>query len=110
MIVLTLATAAFSLYAWWLSIQETKRLRRLVQWLEHHHGARWRALPKLSRNLFPRGGVERLRRNGLSEDPGFMARYRETRAGTLRQLAAIPAAVVSIALVQIGVRFWGWSW
>ena len=109
-IVLTLATVAFCIYAWWLSIQRSKRVRRLVQWLEHHHGARWRALSKLSRGLHPVGAVEHFRRKILSEDPEFMTLYRETKAGTRRQLAAILAAVVCIGLVQIGVRVWGWSW
>ena len=39
-IVLTLAAGAAVLGAWWLSIREGRRSRRLVAWLEAHHGAR----------------------------------------------------------------------
>ena len=98
------------LYAWWLSSLKTRRFRRLVAWLREHYAERWAELPWLSRNINLVGGVEHLRRNGLSEDTAFMALYRETKRGKALQLAALAVGVALIAAVLLGVRYLGWSW
>ncbi len=109
-IVLTLAAAAAVLGAWWLSIREGRRFRRLVAWIEAHHGARWRALPWLSRRLNPKGGLEFLRRHGLAGDPEFMELYRDAKRGNLRQLAFILTGVALIGAILLGVRYLDWIW
>ena len=103
-IVLTLAPGAAVLGAWWLSIREGRRFRRLVEWIEAHHGARWRVLPWFARRLNPKGGVEFLRRHGLAEDPAFMARYRDAKRGNLRQLVFILIGLALIGVMMLGVR------
>lgn len=109
-IVLTLGALAAVLYAWWLSSQETRRNRRLVAWLRQHYAGRWAELPWLSRKINLVGGIEYLRRNGLSEDAEFMALYRETKRGRAMQLAALVAGMVLVAAILLGVRYLGWSW
>ncbi len=109
-IALTLAAAAAVLGAWWLSIREGRRFRHLVAWIEAHYGARWRALPWVSRRLHPKGGVEFLRRHGLAEDPAFMKRYRDARRGNLRQPVFLLIGLALIGAILLGVRYLGWTW
>ncbi len=109
-IVLALAAAAAVLGAWRLSIREGRRIRRLVAWIEAHHGARWRALPWFSHRLHPKGGVEFLRRHGLAEDPEFMALYRDAKRGSQRQPVFILIGVALIGAILLGVRYLGWAW
>ncbi len=109
-IVLTLAAAAAVLGAWWLSIREGRRFRRLVEWIEAHHGARWRALPWFSRRLNPKGGVEFLRRHGLAEDPEFTELYRDAKRGNLRQLVFALIGLALIGVILLGARYLGWTW
>ena len=109
-IVLTLAAAAAVLGAWWLSIREGRRFRRLVAWIEAHHGARWRALPWLSRRLNPKGALEVLRRHGLAGDPEFMELYRDAKRGNLRQPVFLLIGLALIGVILLGVRYLGWTW
>ena len=109
-VVLALAAAAAVLGAWWLSIREGRRVRRLVAWIEAHHGARWRALPWLSRRLHPKGGLEFLRRHGLAGDPEFMELYRDAKRGNLRQLVCALIGLALIGVILLGVRYLGWTW
>jgi hypothetical protein len=109
-IALTLAALGAGLAAWWLSIREGRRFRRLIVWIEAHHGARWQALPWFSRRLNPKGGVEYLRRHGLAEDPKFMTRYRDAKRGKLNQLAFALVGLALIGVILLGVRYLGWPW
>ncbi len=109
-IVLALAAVAAVLGAWWLSIREGRRFRRLFKWIEAHHGERWRALPGFTRRLNPKGGVEFLRRHGLAEDPEFMELYRDAKRGNLRQLVFLLIGLALIGVILLGVRYLGWSW
>jgi hypothetical protein len=109
-IVLVLAAAAAVLGAWWLSIRESRRFRGLVRWIEAHHGARWEALPRLTRRFNVVGAVEHLRRHGLGEDPEFIARYREVKRGKPLMLALLAAGMACIGAIPLGVRFLGWTW
>ncbi len=109
MVLLTIA-AAVVLYAWWLSIAESRRRRDLAAWLRQHHGERWDRLPWLSRNLITVHAIELLRRGGLAEDPDFMTRYRAMKSGKGRQLALLALTMVLIGAVGLGVRYLGWTW
>ncbi len=106
-IALTLAAGAAVLGVWWLSIREGHRFRRLVAWIEAHHGARWRALPWF---LHPKSGVEFLRRHGLAGDPAFMELYREVKRGNLRQPVFLLIGLALIGVILLGVRYLGWTW
>ncbi len=109
-IVLTLAAVGTGLAAYGLSIREGRRFRRLVKWIEAHHGERWRALPGFTRRLNPKGGVEFLRRHGLAEDPEFMDLYRRAKHGNPRQLLFALTSLALIGVILLGVRYLGWSW
>ena len=109
-IVLALAAAAAVLGAWWLSIRESRRFRRLVAWVEAHHGARWAALPRHMRWFNVVGAVELLRRKGLGDDPEFMARYREVKRGKPWQWALLAVGMAFIGAILLGVRYLGWTW
>lgn len=56
------------------------------------------------------GGVEALRRDGLGDDPAFMARYREAKRGRLSELPAILIGFGLIGGVALGIRHLGWHW
>jgi hypothetical protein len=64
----------------------------------------------LARRVFPVSGVENLRRRGLGDDPDFMARYRDAKRGTRRQLGALFLGIGLIGRILLGVCHWGWTW
>ena len=109
-ILLSLAAAAAVLGAWALAIRERQRFRGLVAWIETHHGARWAALPGAARRFNVAGGVEHLRRQGLGDDPEFMARYRSVKRGSLRQPVFLLIGLALIGVILLGVRYLGWTW
>jgi hypothetical protein len=109
-IVLVLAAVAAGLYAFWLSIRQQRRFRRLVVWIKAHHGERWRALPWASRHLNLVGAVEALRRGELGDDPVFVARYRDGKRGRMREFVAILVGFGLIGVLALGIRYLGWHW
>jgi hypothetical protein len=109
-IVLALAAAAAVLGVWLLSIREKRRRRELVAWIAARHGARWAALPGLTRRFNPAGAVEQLRRHGLGEDPEFIARYQEVKRGKPWQPLLLLAAMALLGAILLGVHYLGWSW
>ena len=109
-VVLTIGAAVAVLYACWKSNPESRRLRRLVTWLREYYAERWTGLPWVSRTINFVGGVEHLRRNGLSEDAEFMGLYRETKRGGGIKIAALVVGMALIGAVLLGVRYPGWSW
>ncbi len=106
-ILLSLAAAAAVLGAWALAIRERRRFRELVVWIETHHGAHWAALPAAARRFNVAGGVEHLRRQGLGEDPEFMARYREVKGSKRWQVILQVVGAVLIGAIILGVRYLG---
>ncbi len=109
-ILLSLAAAAAVLSAWALAIRERRRFRELVAWIETHHGARWAALPGVAQRFNVVGGVEHLRRQGLGDDPEFMARYRSVKRGKPWQVILQLVAVALIGAILLGIRYLGWTW
>jgi hypothetical protein len=109
-IALVVVTAALVLYAWWLSIRQERRFRNFVAWVEVHYSQQWKALPWVARNLNRNGGVEHLRRNGLGNDPQFMARYHQDKMVKWPQVVAILCGVGAIGLLAVGIEYFGWTW
>mgnify|MGYP006919389288 CR=1 FL=1 len=109
-IVLVLLTLALTLFAWWLSERQSRRFRKFVAWVEVHYSAQWQALPWVARNLNRNGGVEYLRRNGLGNDPQFMARYQQDKMVKWSQVAAVAGGIGAIGLIVVGVEYLGWTW
>ncbi len=109
-ILLGLAAAAAVFGAWALAIRERRRFRELVAWIETHHGARWAALPGVARRFNDVGGVEHLRRQGLGEDPEFIARYRTVKRSKPWQVILQVVGVALIGAILLGVRYRGWTW
>lgn len=109
-IVLVLAAAAAALGAWWLSIRASRRFRDLVRWIEAQRPAQWKVLPGYARRFNMIGAVEHLRRQGLGEDPEFIARYREAKRGKPLILALLAAGMACIGAIPLGVRYLGWIW
>ncbi len=109
-ILLGLAAAAAVLGAWALAIRERRRFRELVAWIETHHGARWAALPGAARRFNLVGAVEHLRRQGLGDDPEFMARYQDAKRGKSWRVILQVVAVALIGGILLGMRYLGWIW
>ncbi len=108
-IVLTIAGAIASLYAWWTWADENRRRRRLVRWLRTRHADLWNQLPRGSRTLNVIGAIEQLRRNGLSANAEFMARYDEVKRRKGAARAALVVGMGFIGAVIIGTRYLGWD-
>ncbi len=109
-IVLALAAAAAVLGAWVVAFRARRRLVGLAAWIATRHGALWEALPEATRRFHPAGAVEQLRRQGLGEDPEFMARYRSVKRGKHWQIILQLVGMVLIGAIFLGVRYLGWTW
>jgi len=109
-IILVVLAAALTLFAWWLSNRQMRRFRDFVSWIEEHHGARWQSLPGASWKLNRGGGVERLRREGLGDDPEFMTRYRYGKRVRWPQVVSLACGMGAIALIAAGIEYFGWNW
>jgi hypothetical protein len=108
-IALLLLAAALGLFAWWLSARQVRRFRDFAAWVEDHYAERWQALPWTSRKLNRNGAIEQLRRNGLNDDPQFMARYRQDKMVRWPQVVTALAGMAAIGLVGVGAEFFGWT-
>ncbi len=108
-IALILLAAALTLYAWWLSDRQVRRFRDLVSWIEDHYSELWQALPWVARRFNRPGGVEQLRRNGLGNDPQFMAQYRHGKMVRWPQVVALACGMGAIGLLAVGIEYFGWT-
>ena len=109
-IVLALAAAAAVIGAWVVAFRARRRLRELVIWIATRHGALWEALPGATRRFHLAGAVEQLRRQGLGDDPEFMARYRAVKRSKPWQAILQLVGMALIGAILLGVRFLGWVW
>ena len=109
-IVLALAAAAAVIGAWVVAFRARRRLVELAAWIATRHGALWEALPVATRRFHLAGAVEQLRRQGLGEDPEFMARYRTVKRGKPWQIILQLIGMALIGAIMLGVRYLGWTW
>ena len=107
-IVLILAAAACSLWAWRRSWRQSSAWRDLVQWVRVTHPVLWNGLPRVDR-FFDRHTVGRLYYKGALDDPEFRRRVEAVRAMP-SVLTPLLGAMAAIALVLVGVRWLGWTW
>ncbi len=107
-IILTLAAAAATLCAFWMSILRQRAFRRLVRWIRERHPERWPTSPWRTRWRHPTAIIETLRRQQLGQDQEFMSLYAEGKRHARRQIIFILIGVVLIGVLLIGVRYGGW--
>ena len=109
-IAILLAIAALA--ALWTFISKTKMERRgsrLVDWIRQNYREAWAALPWVYRYIFrDRGLAELARRNAIS-DPDFAREYGKIAPFRRHILISGIIAAGAIALIVIGVRFFGWQ-
>jgi hypothetical protein len=105
-----LAAAAAVLGAWVVAFRARRRLVKLAAWVATRHGARWEAVPGVTRRFNMAGAVEQLRRQGLGDDPEFMARYRTVKHGKRWQVILQLVGMALIGAIMLGVRYLGWTW
>ncbi len=108
--ILTLALAAATFYAFWMSILRQRAFRRLVRWIRERHPQRWPRSRRLSRWIHPTAIIENLRRQQFGQDQEFMSFYAEGKRLARRQITFILIGVVLIGILLIGVRIGGWRW
>ncbi len=108
-IIFILLALAALLYAWWLSIDRSRRLRQLIRWLKEHRTQAWSEIPRPARAT-PNSGIEYLRQHGLADDPQFTRRYRDATRHGKRRIAMLLLAAAGIAVVFVGTSYWGWVW
>ncbi len=109
-IVVTLGAAAAILYAFWMSILQSRAFRRLVRWVRERHPERWAALPRRNRWINEIGAIEQLRRQHFAEDAEFMSLHAEIKRHRRRQFIFILIGVALIGALLLGVRYFGWRW
>ncbi len=105
-----LAAAAAVLGAWVVAFRARRRLVELAAWIATRHGVRWEAVPGVMRRFNMAGAVEQLRRQGLGDDPEFMARYRTVKQGKRGQVILQLVGVALIGGIVLGVSYLGWTW
>ena len=109
-IILTLAFAAATLYAFWMSILRERASRRLIRWIRERHPEHWPNSSRFSRWIHPTAIIENLRRQQFGQDPEFMSLHAEGKRRARRQITFILIGVVLIGVLIIGVRYGGWRW
>ena len=109
-IILTLALAAATLYAFWMSILRQRASRRLIRWIRERHPQRWPTSPRHSRWIHPTAIIENLRRQQFGQDQEFMSLYAEGKRHARRQITFILIGVVLIGILLVGARYGGWQW
>lgn len=103
----TSAVSAF--YALLLDVRKQKQVRRLAAHIKDRDGDKWAALPSLHRAM-PRVALRILFRAETVHDAESLDMYRRLRIGERRQMAALAACALAIAVLLFGTRFWGWTW
>jgi hypothetical protein len=93
----TLLALVAAFIAFLQSWRVNTHLRALSLWAQRNQPERWQALPWLHRSL-GRPAIERLRREGLGEDPEFEAHYAAYRRALRRLMHAGTAGLAMIAL------------
>jgi hypothetical protein len=109
-IVLIVAVATFTLYAWWLSARVTRHTRALIAFLKNNEPAFWSSYPWLSRNLNPVGIIEAYHQSHQMTDPRFQALYQSKKQASRAEIAIIITAMAILGIILMGTAFWGWQW
>ena len=99
------------LCSWRLAALTNRRVRRLVTWIETHHGERWRAMPSFCR-LLPAGGIAYLYRRrslwcDLPADPEFMILYRDYMRAKVQYNSLFLLVLVPLLVILVGVYYLG---
>ena len=100
--------------SWRLAALTNRRVRRLVAWIETHHGERWRAMPSLCR-FIPAGGIVYLYRRrspwcDLPADPEFMILYRDYRRARVRHHWFYLLVMMPVIVILVGIYYLDWTW
>ncbi len=102
------------LCSWRLAALTNRRVRRLVTWIETHHGERWRAMPSSCR-LLPASGIAYLYRRrspwcDLPADPEFMILYRDYRRARVRHHWFYLLVMMPVVVILVGIYYLDWTW
>jgi hypothetical protein len=108
-VILTLTSLGFILWAWATIIRRARILRRMAQWLEIRRAEAWAALPWTARRLLPQSGIAALSRRGLTDDPEFGALLTERRRLERLSLGLLLLGAVMIGLLLVGLLVLGWD-
>ena len=108
--VLTLTALAASVYLFIDEIKRGRRAENLMNWVKTNHPAHWGALPWAARNISPLGGLTLLHKKRIIGDPYFVAEFKTVRQFRKNQIIAFVVGVSAIALIPMGVTYWGWQW
>ncbi|HXH83958.1 MAG TPA: hypothetical protein VNN07_13670 [Candidatus Tectomicrobia bacterium] len=109
-ILLTGAGAIAAVYAFVCQIRANRIARAAVNRVRAARPDVWRQLDWLVRVANPTVKMKVLRNRHGIRAPDFDAAFEAVRRLERRQILAIAAAAVCVALVLIGTRMWGWRW
>lgn len=109
---LVLTAAAAVLYLFVADIGRSRRTARLIAWVRENHPEAWSALPWTARKIHRLGGLHRLHRRKLIDDPYFGAELKATSSLRRDEWAAIAVAVGAFALLALalGLELGWWHW
>jgi hypothetical protein len=107
---LTLTAVAASVYLFIDEIKRGRRAEKLMQWVKINYPAQWGALPWAARNISSVGGLTLLHKQGVIGDRYFASEFKAVRPFRKNQIIVFALGVGAIALIPIGVTYWGWQW
>lgn len=107
MLVICLLAVA-TLFAWAQSERRRRYVRVLALYVRANAPGFWAALPWHARNLNIAGAVERYRRAGDPGDEVFAELYAAKRHVARAELASLLFGMALVALLFVGLEFWGW--
>ncbi|MEJ2378939.1 MAG: hypothetical protein P8Y71_27305 [Pseudolabrys sp.] len=108
--ILLLIAFAACIYLFIAEIRRSRRISRLIAWVEANYPEKWNALPWANRKINRLGGLALISKQGMIPDQHFAAEYNATRPFGKNQSVAFAIAVGAITLVLLGVKLKYWHW
>jgi len=108
--VLLLIAFAACIYLFIIEFRRSRRISRLIAWVEANYPVEWNALPWATRKINRLGGLVYLSKQHIISDEHFTAEYNATKPFRKNQSIAFTIAVGALALVFLGVKIGYWHW
>ena len=104
-------SAVAGIYAFLCNIRMSRKARELANWLQQERPDLWSSVNPFSRNYNGgQPGLKILYRKKLVDLPGFDEAYEQLHSMERKLLWGIAIGSVSIGVVIVGIRYWGWHW
>ena len=108
--ILLLIAFTACIYLFVTEIRRSRRISKLIAWVEANYPEVWSALPWAARKINRLGGLAFIFKRRMISDQYFTTEYNATKPFRKNQNIAFTIAVGALALVFLGVKFEYWHW